>query len=301
MTASKGLKMPDGTICRKGVNCRRHGNLKRLVPISSPSATSVNPISKYSGEPFLKDEVRAYQSTETEYKTRSKKIYDFMNKLEIRSTLRNYTGVTFDYVNVLLRYNSYENYVAETNDSRDLFAGSKDDNTGEWDEEDLADSISRSKRTAQERIAGIDSALDKLPKMKKPQVFYRSVTPYENLATIKPGETFEDKAYTSLSEDPTTMIDLNRKQSNRIVLEVMTDRAKFTGPSQAKAWDFESDTDDFTNYFQNEKEHMLPRGSKFMVVGRRTATYEAPQHRKDIPYAHHKAELTVLQVIDITE
>lgn len=140
------------------------------------------------------------------------------------------------------------------------------------------DQILKNKETPSEAqvkkaIADLTSALESLPaapeatysravsgSLSSPDSIDREATQFiKQLQALEPGDTLEDPGFSSFTSGGAPVIDRflkgDRDSNQNIVFEVKSGGMKNISP---------------ISKYENEKEHMLPPGTKFRVVGKRT-------------------------------
>lgn len=299
MKTSTAVRMPDGTVCRKGVNCRRHGIKHLLNQVSSvsshknnkTSATSVLGVSSGQQTGFLDDKTpRKYSGDKITYYERAKPTREYFRglppeKKHLTDSMAHYMMSGHDYINGYLRGGrSYKDYLNEREAKNSLYFGRAR-------EQEYIDNAER-------HVKIIDSVLEQLPSEPENSVVYRSV-PSHVAESMKVGDTLHDEAYMSTSEDPQLML-LNEEQSlaqnqgSITVFEIMTSRNKFVGGVRSNS------------LAGLEKEHLLPRGTTLKAVAIKTVTYEAHEAKFDhvsngYENSIRKKKMKVIQLVDVTD
>lgn len=311
MSSNQGVRQPDGTICRKGASCKRHGlsaTISRQLKEAQTNATKVDaakPASAFS-HPLLKDgsHVRKGLNTE-ESKHILEKLHQDNDDLEAsidiptKNALYRYRADAFRYVN---------NY---------LIGGSKHiasvylRRKGVKLREDMA--LAQAEN-AKRIIPVIDSVFKKYEEEhpnQEQRVLYRSfrVLPPEgkkktSAADIddyvkqnyKVGDKITNKAYTSTSLDSDfILVDTQYDPEQIIVHEIVSSKgipmfSRFTENDKS---------------IQNaEKEILLPRESSFRIVNVTEATYRSSyKNYYDAPFMsrgnpRRSKKFTIIQMVE---
>jgi hypothetical protein len=285
MISLKGRRMPDGTVCRKGANCRRHGTQVKSVQTQVQSKSELT--QTFVNKALEHIEPRKYDGDRLTYYAKAKAQNDIIQKLEKEGTsfesLRQYMRSGHEYLNAFLRGDeSYDQYFAET-EARGYGYFGKD-----REEEYVA--------KAKQEIQEVDKLLQDLPSEKEASVVYRSVKSYPEIKALKVGNVIEEKAYMSTTEDPQLMLlmDEKNKEKETVVFEIITNRNKHIGGVRLSGLAF------------MEKEHLLPHHTKLKMVSKKKVTFlahEKPFDRLSNGFTNktQKKQFTVIQFVDVTE
>lgn len=311
MSSSQGVRQPDGTICRKGASCKRHGlsaTISRQLKEAQTNATKVDaakPASAFS-HPLLKDgsHVRKGLNTE-ESKHILEKLHQDSDDLEAsldvsaRNFLHRYKSDAFRYVNNYLI--GGPKYIAS------VYLRRKKSKISE-------DLLAAQAKNAEKAIPVMDSIFKKYEEEhpnQEQRVLYRSfrVLPPEGKKktsaadidsyvnqTYKVGDKITNKAYTSTSLDSDfILVDTQYDPEQIIVHEIVSSKGipifSRYGPENKS--------------IQNaEKEILLPRESSFRIVNVTEATYRSSyKNYYDAPFMsrgnpRRSKKFTVIQMVE---
>lgn len=311
MTKNVGIKQPDGTFCRKGANCKRHGlkatisrqildidknakkqQLNNLHKNVSSLLPKNNQVRKGLNNPSQKNELeKLHTDTETFLSSLDKNTRNALHlyKLSAFRNVNNYLIGGSKYITEFYRKNYSE----------------------EIDENDLETYVTR----AQKMVPKIDEAFvsyNSMVKQREPRLLYRSfrVPPSQKgtkttrsdinsfvKQTYKIGDVITNKSYTSTSVDSDfPLVDCQRKPEQIIVHEIVSSKGiplfkRFTQNDKS---------------IQNaEKEILLPRNTSFRVVNIVEAEYESSYSENEIlPFntfgdVPRSKTFTVIQMVEV--
>jgi hypothetical protein len=312
MANTKGVRQADGTICRKGPTCKRHGlaaTIHRQLQEAQNKVPSKSEPEKVSAfvHPLLKDGNHVRKGLNSEENAHLvEKLHqdtdDLLSSLDVptRNNLFRYAHDAFRYVNNYLI--GGKQYIA------DVYLRRK--------KTKLADDFLESQVSAAQRhIPVIDSVFKQYEAThpnQEERVLYRSfrVLPPEGKKktgpkdvddfvqqTYKVGDTITNKAYTSTSMDSDFMlVDAANKPEEIIVHEIVSKK----GIPLFKRYSSNNKS------IQNaEKEILLPRESTFRVVNVTKATFKSSyRDQYNLPFnvyggsMPNSKKFTVIQMIE---
>jgi hypothetical protein len=312
--SSKGILQADGTLCRKGSACQRHGMTKKLTSSSSSmspaeqilkqikevkkvqKATPVHPlfpvgnvIRKGLNNPSDTATLDALDIEANNFRAElSNDEYDAIAK---------YSMTAYDYVNSYLREGNagLVKYLKHSERIENPSQGAIDEHI----------------RYAEKIIPHLDSAFAKEDSVvKEERLLYKAFrvkTPNGSKTTSADitnyveenypiGKTITSKAYVSTSVDADYMLAFSRRQPEEVIVhEIVSKKGIPLHESDWRRGDRLNDA---------EREILLARGTKFKVVGIKKATFEStyPGGRPTFsPYfitAPKKKRYTVIQMVE---
>lgn len=232
-----GILQSDGTYCRKGLNCKRHGNAMRAF--FEPA--SVNDEVEKSHGAFLKGSVVRKGLVENPSPD-----MDSVRQqaLEWRAKLTDQESRELD----VYRMTKYVDINAYLYKEKDFESGSAQ----EFAEKFLKPSI-----------ANIDSALSKSSLSSQPKTLYRTFKVADSmkyLEGVSEGGVVDFPSYTSTTMDSDIVNDRtkNKNYKNVVVFEMITRKGAYIPHDE--------DEFDKNSVQYREQEVLLPRGLKFRVV-----------------------------------
>lgn len=298
------VKMPDGTTCYSGANCKKHGFLTHLkAKIDNLSTTNENP------QPKISNPSRQPHATlqDTNY---VRKGLNTPNEESPLLQQLNYEGVTrrntlTDEENGLLGWYSSLGYEGVNLYNRDGEQGIINyvNSFREGTFHDKKETITKYMEKYVDTTKKLDAILRKSGRRNRNRrILYRSVTipenstPQEYAAThYSVGSTVTDNGYASTSVDPDTMLLFNtHKEDRKIVFEILT--SKGTAIHHPKRSPIPA--------LNVEREVLLPRQMKYKVINVITARYTSsyPNGRpenENYTEAKAQADYTVVQLEEI--
>jgi hypothetical protein len=314
MSQRTGVRQADGTICRKGANCKRHSLSASIAQQIKTVNSAPKKVAKPKPTANVKPVITSHPLLLADGQVRSG-LNGPQGQEELEQLHQDYdtliAAIEVSEKNILGRYkhNAFRyvnNYLIG---GADYIKSFHLKNKGVVIEEDaLESSVNAAKRDYPQ----IDAVFKKYEKISdnKPRALYRSfrVFPSEGNSETSPediknyvqqnykvGETVTNKSYTSTSIDSDfVLVDAARKPEQIIVHEIVSSKGlplyKRSGASQG---------------IQNaEKEVLLPREATFRVVNITEATYDSSYEDHDIlPFptwdgpVPQKKKFTVIQMV----
>lgn len=255
---SYALKMPDGTVCHTGPNCKRHGNknMTLLAQVNNQIEQAKQKVPNFTNMNELFPKFKTRKGLNTSNPGWAEEFYQetVILKQNLTSfnhdTITKYRGMSFKYVNAFLRDGVEGLKTAEDG----VFFNGK----------------SKEITRIQNFIKNMDDCFKYEKTWVKPRLVYRAVslenehltdqTVTEFVKSKHPiGSVIEDKAYMSVSADPDFMVYYGSKARKHhkpyVVYEILSKKGL---PIAAKPTG-----DSLQNY---EREILINRDTKFKVV-----------------------------------
>lgn len=305
-----GVKQPDGTYCRKGASCKRHGS-----SVGSSQVPSAQDFAAYlTGKPVTKTPRKTVttqqahplflpsnrvrkgfnESDETPellaLDAEAQELWDSLDRKE-EGCLQLYQGHGFEKVNTYLR------------DGTDPLK--KEVKKLGWS--DPEGEYEKRKARLDESIQILDSILKRHQSAKEPRLLYRAMMqPKQDgrsaqdwvADTYKVGEIIQEKGFSSTSTDPDYMLAFTSqyKEQNTVIYEIVTAKgATVHNPRWRRLRGMLA---------SHEREVLLPRDMKYKIVEVSEASYQSthpngrPNHDsfKDAP---KKRKFTVVKLMEV--
>lgn len=294
---------PDGTVCRSGPNCRRHGlkqgslagSILKQIETENKVNSPLHPlfpkgniVRRGINSP---DNTSAIDALDEEADTFSASL-----SFDEEKAIRRYAMTSYDYLNRFLRKGreGIVEYLKRHNSSRVPTEKEIQDYTG-W---------------AESLIPRLDSAFTKQASEPKERLVYKAFrVEGENITTedvekyvekyYPVGKVLHNKAYTSTSADSDYMLVHARKRPQEVVVQEIVTKQGI--PLHESDWKDESSA----SVTDAEREILLPRDIKLKVVGVRKATFESsyptgrPEGFSLFKSSPKKKRFTVIQMVEV--
>lgn len=293
----QAVRMPDGTVCRSGPNCRRHGKQSLAASIQTQiveAKRQAQTVSSTKASLFPEGKKRSglngsKPNWANELFDQSMEVEDIMDAQD-NTAVPHYRGTIAKDLNAYLR-GGLQGFKDRLN--------KKDDYDPEVVAQNDATDWTRTVQRFDELTEEIDAWFEHEKTWDEPKLLYRAISFYNNdlggktllqyaNETFKPGAVIEDKAFVSTSADPDFMLFFGRrgwyKKQQHIVFEIAakkglpvldTRNGRYSRDPEKRSQPTDGDLQSF------EREVLLKRGTKFRVVGVKNLNFEHTYNEYD--------------------